>query len=373
MATPLYRDETDPLKPKTRAVIVSSLNAGAPTPPVAPTPPALPALTTAGPSYPAVAAAPLAAASPYETDPNAPPDASRQGQQQAGGLPPTGTTNQGATTPPPTTGPAEWFWGIGPGGSEAERKIWEVVQNSDPTQGLTADVLAKLQAAFPGLTVVNAGSGVVNIPGVGNVDIGRNFGAANAQWYWGASGGGGGGAPAGSAGPTGGGTEPGPGPGPSPTSSFNDAIRQQILKLMGMDLSNLDQNPAIQAQSSAYARAQQRAAEQARASIMERLNAQGLGSSGAADTRMDRMRQIQGEQSGGFNANLIAAEIDAIRNQGAQALNLGAGILSTDEENALRTWLANIQRMEYYDRLGFDRDALIAALNAGTVQFAGGG
>lgn len=112
------------------------------------------------------------------------------------------------TVPPPSAPPAppptqptpaskdEWFWGIGPGGNENERKLWEAVRYFDPSQGVTPEALAAIQAAFPGTTpseTVEFGiPDKVNIPGFGAVDVVRNTqygGAQPFQWWWGGPGG----------------------------------------------------------------------------------------------------------------------------------------------------------------------------------------
>jgi len=106
------------------------------------------------------------------------------------------------------TSDPNWFWHVGPGGIPDVQKLWQAVQYINPAGGLTAAALAELEKVFPGITVVNAGSGVVNIPGIGQVDLIRNMGSTDprnpAQWWWGQEGGGGSGAGAGTGGAAGG-------------------------------------------------------------------------------------------------------------------------------------------------------------------------
>jgi len=116
------------------------------------------------------------------------------------------------------------------------------VQYFDPKKGLTAEALAAIAAQFPGATVSRAGSGVVNIPGIGDVDVGRNFGSPSAQWWWGSPSLRGpspdGGTPSGAGGAGTGGTGAGAGTTTGLTSPQVGGVNLNIDDILGGDIWN---------------------------------------------------------------------------------------------------------------------------------------
>ena len=313
------------------------------------------------------------AAPSRDSDPNAPPPDSREGQQDTGELPPTGTDNRGSNPPAPgqTGSPYEGF----DFGREqnprysAKDSFSAAFRNAPPAPindraALAAWFTQYIQPAMERdghrINWVNEDKFNFTSPqGTFTVDFARGAGAGGGALTWqvdGIPGEGGAPAPAG-----GGGAAPGAGGGGGgggSTNPFGDDVRRRILELMGMDISGIGDSQAVRAQMSAYERAQQRQAEQAQAGLAERRNAQGLGSSGAFDTDLERMRQLQGEQGGSFNAGLVGEEINRVREMGMQALQMGAGILSADQEIALRRWLGELQNAQFNLGLGYNYDQL---------------
>ena len=93
------------------------------------------------------------------------------------------------TTPKTATAPADnpdWYWNLGSGATDpTEKAVWSAVggKGFDPTQGLTPNVMAEFAKLFPGATVGRASSGVLDVPGLGMLDVIRNYGDPGAQWW----------------------------------------------------------------------------------------------------------------------------------------------------------------------------------------------
>jgi hypothetical protein len=125
----------------------------------------------------------------------------------------------------------------------------------------------------------------------------------------------------------------------------------------------VDQNdPAYKQQVDANQLQTDRAADRARASMAARRQATGTGMSGAMDTDANKVLEQQAYQDKTFEGNIL----DKFRQQGldqkARALQLGSGMLTAEQERALRGSLTregyDVQRDLAADDLGFRRDAL---------------
>lgn len=117
-----------------------------------------------------------------------------------------------------------------------------------------------------------------------------------------------------------------------------------------------ESDPTFQAQDQANKIQSQRAAERARMSAAQRMHAQGQGDSGALDSEVARLEQQRGETDQRLNAELRSSYLNAERQRYAQALQLGAGLMTAQEERALRQKLADIQAQLAREDLNFRRD-----------------
>jgi hypothetical protein len=204
---------------------------------------------------------------------------------------------------------------------------------NDPTQLQSA--MADIAKAYPGTTW--AGKDVVNIPGIGNVDVIRDFGGESGiAWQPEDQGGG-----ALTTHGTLGGGSLGTGsaltssaassslqpwfqqgmtpytPPAAPTSgsgspALDDARRAALLELLGRqpptaeELRNTPENQAYMLQA-------QRAEERQRAELAERAAYEGFGNSGYFDTELQGIRQQRGEGEAGFLGELAVSRMQAQR------------------------------------------------------------
>lgn len=137
-------------------------------------------------------------------------------------------------------------------------------------------------------------------------------------------------------------------------TAINDALTQGPV---------VNENDAsFQAQDQANKIQSQRAAERARMSMAQRLHAQGQGGSGALDSQVNMLEQQRGETDQRLNAALRMNFLEAERQRYAQALQLGAGIMTGREEQILRSRLADIQAQLAREDLGFRKDYAYDAL-----------
>ena len=122
------------------------------------------------------------------------------------------------------------------------------------------------------------------------------------------------------------------------TDAYNQAMLDQLTKSRNPSLSD----PGLKAQSDAYSVGQQRARDQARASIAERFAANGIADSGAMDQGIAGLFQQQGENQGTFNANLVGNELQNQRTELLNYMQLAGSRLTAQEAQALQAKLADI-------------------------------
>jgi hypothetical protein len=101
-------------------------------------------------------------------------------------------------------------------------------------------------------------------------------------------------------------------------------------------------DPALRAQSDAYAVGQQRARDQAREALAERMSTNGTADSGALDTGIRGLYQTQGENQAGFNANLVGNELTRQRDELTSYMQMSGARLSATEANQLQARIAEI-------------------------------
>jgi hypothetical protein len=138
------------------------------------------------------------------------------------------------------------------------------------------------------------------------------------------------------------------------TDAYNQAMLDQLTKSRNPSLSD----PGLKAQSDAYSVGQQRARDQARASIAERFAANGIADSGAMDQGVAGLYQQQGENQGTFNANLVGNEL---QNQRAELLNymqLAGSRLTAQEAQALQLKIADIDAQLRSQGLGLEQQRI---------------
>lgn len=125
-----------------------------------------------------------------------------------------------------------------------------------------------------------------------------------------------------------------------PMSGFGQSVQGSIQA--GLADPSVDVNsPVYQAQVAAFQRNAQRAAERNRESAAARMNAQGTLQSGGFDATVNRINQDQGAQEQDFEAALMQSELAAGRDRQARAQQLGAGLLSQEQQMGLTERLAN--------------------------------
>jgi hypothetical protein len=220
-------------------------------------------------------------------------------------------------------------------------------QFPDTPEGLQ-QAMPQIQQAFPGAQLV--GQDKINIPGVGIVDVGVGFSQGGGQgWAWQTGDGAGG---AGSGQTAGGG-------------AFGDAIRNQIMALMGQG-GNPTDSPVYQGAMRAYNTQQQRGADTTRNAIAERMAASGQANSGAMDAQIGAAEQAAGENSAAFAGNLGIRALEQQREEIMQALQLGAGLMTDEQRLALTEKLglinANLQQQsitnqnnQYTSNMGWEQ------------------
>ncbi len=196
-------------------------------------------------------------------------------------------------------------------------------------------------------------------------------------------GGGDGGIGAGGAAGTTGGATGGPG--------FGGDIRSSILAQLHQ--SQMPSAADLQGQYQPFLNELDRGATQARAQLAERLAQQGLnagGQGGALDAGLNSLNEDLGAQRGRLVSEVTGRELAARRQQIAQALQLGTGVMSLDQQQALQREMAQLdaqlrregygvqkelagQQMGYnYDQLQAEQDYRQAQLRAMQAQYGAG-
>jgi hypothetical protein len=128
-------------------------------------------------------------------------------------------------------------------------------------------------------------------------------------------------------------------------------------------------DPNIQQQVQPFAAAQERARRQSESESAERLSARNLADSGAMDVERRIASERAGQATGMFQGELVGRELASRRQEIQEALSGLGGILSNEQELALRQKLAELdatlQREGYgvqRENLGMQRDLANAQL-----------
>jgi hypothetical protein len=152
---------------------------------------------------------------------------------------------------------------------------------------------------------------------------------------------------------------------PGATGTMSDAVRKYIMDALAQDPNATTiEDPAVKGAADAYRNSRENAMNKQNAALAERRGAQGLGSSGALDTDIAGSYQSMGSDVAGNNAKLIMDQQQKKLDQAKSALAVGAGLMTAEQENAVRMQIANLeadvtrraqdlQNTQYYDNLDY--------------------
>lgn len=296
---------------------------------------------------------------------------------------PTAPVAKPATTPKTnysSTAPAGWDqtkW-ANPEHQTAKYAVGRILSQYTPSPEGLQSALAEIQALFPGTQIL--GTDGLYIPGVGTIDVGGNFNDAtqgNENWWWGAeldangnpypdaggAGGAAGGAGAGASGLSGGAG----GTGSGSMQTGYDGLVQQLQQFINQSPVDVSTNPAYRGAIDAYNAQQQRGAESTRNAIAERMAASGQTNSGAYDAQLLKAEQQADLNKASFAGDLGYRALESQRDDILQALQIGAGLMTAEQEMALREKLGMInaelsqqqiwnQNNQYNQGLGWEMD-----------------
>lgn len=171
-------------------------------------------------------------------------------------------------------------------------------------------------------------------------------------------------------------------PGSPTTNQFGDDIRRQLLALLNQ--APVDQNdPDIAGAISANKVATERSLSQENDQIAEQAYAQRLGGAGSTQASLQAARERTGAGQGQFAGNLVAQQATARRSQITQLLQVGAGVMTADQQQQLQLELAKMdailrqqsitnQNTQANDQLGYQYDTFQANMNRNSVLDAMG-
>jgi hypothetical protein len=155
-------------------------------------------------------------------------------------------------------------------------------------------------------------------------------------------------------------------PTPTTPNAAYAPLETNVMNRLNTDI-NLDgtvntADPAYAQQIQANQLQTNRAADRARAAMMQRRAATGTGTSGAVDTDVNKALEQQAFQDKTFEGQLLGQFRQQNLDRMARALTLGSGMLTAEQERQLRGELTregyDVQRDLSADDLNFRRDAL---------------
>lgn len=142
----------------------------------------------------------------------------------------------------------------------------------------------------------------------------------------------------------------------APVSPTSTAVTNSINTTLATPEGVNTNDPAYQQQLKAQGVTSTRNAERARASAAQRANANGTIGSGGFDTQVNNIERDRGESDQRFESQLMAGELQAQRTKIAQALQLGAGIMSQEQTLAMQDRLAQLDAAIRREGYGLQRD-----------------
>jgi len=155
-------------------------------------------------------------------------------------------------------------------------------------------------------------------------------------------------------------------------SKFHGAVTDKLLAELGTPTTVDKSDPAYQQSVEAFRFNADRSADRQRAATAQRMHAQGTLSGGGLDTAVTRILDDQGGKETAFEADLMRSMRDQNIQRMSRALQLGTGLMSQEQEQALRAALARegyaLQKELAANDLDFRRDQLGVSLGLGEAQ-----
>lgn len=157
-------------------------------------------------------------------------------------------------------------------------------------------------------------------------------------------------------------------PGMPSNNQFGDSIRAQLLALLNqapVDANDPDIAPAIAANKVSSERSLQAENDQ----IAEAAYAQHLGGSGSTQASMQAARENTGAAEGAFSGNLVAQQALARRAQITQLLQVGAGVMTADQQQQLQAQIAAIDAQLQQESISNQNSQYYSGLDLNANQF----
>lgn len=130
-------------------------------------------------------------------------------------------------------------------------------------------------------------------------------------------------------------------------------VRSRITELLGTNQNQAAiTDPDLQPQADAYAAARERERRQQQEAAFARLGAQGVASSGAADTAVKQGYETAGQDIAGYNASLVGQKLQQRVQQLQQAIQVASSMGMSQEANDLSRQLAGLQAQTQMTQLG---------------------
>jgi len=146
--------------------------------------------------------------------------------------------------------------------------------------------------------------------------------------------------------------------------AFQDMMRDALMRLIaGAEETPSIDDPILKAQQDAFELAQQRNLERFQIEQAERLGAQGLGSSGAAEAGLEGFQQQSGEASASNAASLVGRELERRREELLRGITLAAQVGDADLSRSLQIELARIDAELATNALNLERGLGYAGLD----------
>lgn len=143
---------------------------------------------------------------------------------------------------------------------------------------------------------------------------------------------------------------------------FGGQVQSKLLADLNLDPTVNQQDPAYRQQVDSFNYGAKRNADRQRAATAQRMYAQGTLTGGGLDSAVERIGSEQGASEQAFEGQLLGKFRDQNLDRTARALSLGTGLLSQEQEQALRGALTRegygLQRELGLGDLNFRRDAL---------------
>lgn len=146
----------------------------------------------------------------------------------------------------------------------------------------------------------------------------------------------------------------GGGSGAGPVSPFTQSIRDILMQQLGQagKAPTVD-DPGIRELLAGQRLGLQRGAERQRAMAAERLAADGLADSGAAETARSGIEQQRGESEAQFTGQVLGGELNQRRQQLQSLLQMALASGDSESARAIQMQLANMQNDQFGDSLAF--------------------